>query len=85
MLVSLDGAVQRGDAYGPNLLVLFLRELGVPAALFDPTTQQLRGAGSARPSYVIAPNSTAATAARRLLEGDGLTMRTQERKTQRTD
>jgi hypothetical protein len=80
VLVQLDGPVHRGDPTGPIKLVFFLRELGVPAALFDPTTQQLRGAGFARPSYVVAANNAAGAGARRLLEADGLTVRLRELK-----
>jgi hypothetical protein len=75
VLVQLDGPVQRNDPTGSVKLVVFLRELGVPAALFDPDTQRLRGAGSARPTYVIAANNTAGAGARRQLEAAGLTVR----------
>ena len=71
VLLSLDGAVQRREATGSTQLVFFLRELGLSAALYDGTLQQIRGAGSGRPAYVVAENSRAAAAARRLLEADG--------------
>jgi hypothetical protein len=80
VLVQLDGPVQRGDPTGPIKLVFFLRELGVSAAFFDPTTRELRGAGLSRPSYVIAANNAAGAGARRLLEADGLTVRLRELK-----
>jgi hypothetical protein len=83
VLIQLDGPVQRGDDAGPVKLVFFLRELGLSAALFDPTTQQLRGAGFVRPSYVVATNAASAAAARRLLEGVGLNVRTLAMKPQR--
>lgn len=73
VLISLDGAVQRGESTGSTQLVFFLRQLGLSAALYDATLQQIRGTGSGRPSYVIADNSRAA-AARRLLEADGRTV-----------
>ena len=74
VLISLDGAVQRGESTGSTQLVFFLRQLGLPAALYDSTLQQIRGTGPGRPSYVIADNSRAAAAARRLLEADGRTV-----------
>jgi len=74
VLISLDGAVQRGESTGSTQLVFFLRQVGLPAALYDSTLQQIRGAGPGRPSYVIADNSRAAAAARRLLEADGRTV-----------
>ena len=83
VLVELDGAIQRGDNAGPAKLVFFLRESGLSAALFDATTQRIRGAGPSRPELVIAENSRAAAAARRLLEADGLTVRTRELNLQR--
>ena len=83
VLVSLDGAVQRGDATASTQLVFFLRQLGVPAALYDPTTHRIRGAGFSRPAYVIAENSRAAVAARRLLEADGRTVVVKEFRPQR--
>ena len=73
VLISLDGAVQRGESTGSTQLVFFLRQLGLSAALYDATLQQIRGTGSGRPSYVIADNSRAA-AARLLLEADGRTV-----------
>jgi hypothetical protein len=80
VLVQLDGPVQKGDPTGPIKLVFFLRELGVSAALFDSTSQQLRGAGFSRPTYVIAANNAAGSGARRLLESEGLTVRLREHK-----
>ena len=80
IVVTLDGAVQRDDDAGPIKLVFFLRELGLEAALFDPSTQQIRGAGSARPTYVVATNEAGASAARRQLEGMGLRVRVREYK-----
>ncbi|HZO32523.1 MAG TPA: hypothetical protein VFH48_41785 [Chloroflexota bacterium] len=74
VLISLDGAVQRGESTGSTQLVFFLRQVGLPAALYDSTLQQIRGAGPGRPSCVIADNSRAAAAARRLLEADGRTV-----------
>lgn len=74
LLITLDGAVQRGNDTGSTQLVFFMRERGLPAALYDPTTQQIRGAGSSRPSYVVAENSRVAAAARRVLESEGRTV-----------
>jgi hypothetical protein len=78
VLVQLDGPVQRNDPAGLARLVFFLREIGVSAALFDPTMQQLRGSGAERPAFVLAGNNAAASGARRQLESMGLTVRARD-------
>ena len=78
IVIALDGAVQRDDDTGPIKLVFFLRELGVSAALFDPATQQIRGAGFGRPSHIVATNEASLGAARRQLEAMGLRVRVRE-------
>jgi hypothetical protein len=79
-LIQLDGPVVRDDPSSAVKLVFFLRELGVPAAYFDPALQRLRGAGWGHPTYVIALNGVAASGARRQLEAAGLTVRLREYK-----
>jgi hypothetical protein len=79
-LIQLDGPVLRDDPSSAVKLVFFLRELGVPAAYFDPAMQRLRGAGWGHATYVIAPNGVAAAGARRQLEAAGLTVRQREYK-----
>jgi hypothetical protein len=74
VVLSLDGAVQRGESTGSTQLVFFLRQLGLPAALYDSALGRIRGAGFGLPSYVVADNSRATAAARRLLEADGRTV-----------
>jgi len=71
VVVLIDGDVQAGDALGPIKLVFYLHELGVPAALYDHTLMTIRGAGLARPEYVIALDDASATAARdaRVMQG----------------
>ena len=78
VVVQLDGPIQRGDDAAPLKLVFFLRELGMSAALFDPTTHQIRGSGYTRPSLVVATNAASAMAARRLLETAGLNVQVRE-------
>ena len=75
VLISLDGAVHRQESTGATQLVFFLRQLGMPAALYEPETERIRGAGFSRPEYVVAENSRATAAARRLLEDAGYAVR----------
>jgi hypothetical protein len=75
VLVRLVGAVQPGDAYGPTRLVFYLRSLGASAALFDPTTSTMRGAGPLQPRYVVTDNPASAASAASLLSATGRTVR----------
>jgi hypothetical protein len=75
VLVRLIGAVQPGDANGSTRLVFYLRSLGASAALFDPTTSTLRGAGLLQPRYVVAESPESAASAAGMLSAAGHTVR----------
>ncbi|MBV9577859.1 MAG: hypothetical protein JO057_04635, partial [Chloroflexi bacterium] len=71
VIVRVIGPVQPGTVGGATRLVFYLRSLGASAALFDPSTQTLRGTGwlhgPAEPAYVVADGPDAAAAAARVL------------------
>lgn len=74
VVVQLDGVPWIRDMEGAHKLVFYLHELGAPAALYDQALGTIRGAGLARPAYVIALDDAAAAAAQNALQASGNTV-----------
>ena len=75
VVLRLIGPVQPGHIGGATRLVFYLRSLGAPAALFDPTDHSLKGAGLGQPRYIVAEGPDSAATAVSLLRQAGREVR----------